>query len=680
MPEFRSFINKLRTHFQEMTEDASALYQTDADNDHLWEVYLDSFPEGRNPVFRKRRRYDCSCCRHFVKTFGNVVTIKHGQVTSIWDFELDDGVFSPVVKAMASYVKSCAIVNKFHAAQPHVGTDHSMEQGENAVIQWDHLSLDIPDKFLTHRHLSQGDDQARFRDTRNVFKRSLDEITEDSVLTLLELIAQNSLYRGQEWENELRKFLQYKKAYDRLPDEDSKDLFAWEMAATAGAVVGKIRNHSIGTLLLNISEGEDLDVAVRKYEAIVAPANYMRPKAIYTKQMVEEAQKKIIELGFEDSLGRRFATLDDITVNNILYTNRDAAKRVAGAMDVFASMLSDARDNAKSFDHVEEIGIEDFISRVLPTSREVEAYLENRHAANMVSLIAPINREAKSMFKWNNPFSWAYAGNVTDSMKDRVKAAGGRVDGVLRFSIQWNDEDNNPNDFDAHCIEPDGNRIFYKAKRHEATGGNLDVDIINPTPGVPAVENITWPALAKMRNGTYRFLVHCFSNRGGRSGFKAEIEYNGEIHSYEYPNELRQSEYIDVAEVTLKDGKFSIVDRLPSSTASRELWGVHTNEFIPVSVMMYSPNYWDNQHGIGNLHFFFMLKDCANPDQPNGFYNEFLNQQLLENKRVLEALGAKLRVQEAEDQLSGVGFSSTKRNDLIVRVTGTSKRVLRIKF
>ncbi len=702
--EFTEMRNKLMEHFNEMVKDVDHLFEVAVDKDEMWNLYLDSFPVGTNEIYRERREHDCSCCRQFIKTIGNAVAIRNNKITTIWDFQTNDSTYQPVLDALSNFIRFHTVSDIYVSKFKKIGTLQNYEELENGKVkEWSHFYLELPDKFVDRSSRSEGDIKGSFRDTRNVFKRSLDEITMNAIDTILELINSNTLYKGEEWKGVLGEFKKYKKEYDKLTSDVERDNYAWEQSVKAGIAIGRIRNHSIGTLLVNVSEEMDLDTAVKKYEQIVAPANYKRPKAIYTKKMLEDAKKTITELGYLDSLQRRFANLDDITVNNILFSNRDAAKRIVGADDIFGEMEKDVAVNPRKFSKVEEIPVKDFIENILPTAKDIEIYLENKHTPNMVSLIAPKIKNSKTMFKWNNRFSWAYSGNITDSdITQRVQDAGGRIDGVLRFSHSWNyDGMRNGSLMDLHVFMPGSNqkveykngkeihdnygnneRVGWNHRQHLLSGGVQDVDYTDVAPvGYIPVENTTFPSMDRLKEGVYTFKIHNWNFRNPTTGgFKAEIAFEGQIYRFIRREPLQHKEWITLAKIELKNGHFEIIEMMENDTTPIEIWGLKTNQFVPISAISYSPNYFDEQDGIGHKHLFFFLKNCVNPEEPNGYYNEFLKNELLEHKRVFEALGAKCHVEDTEDQLSGIGFSMTKRAELIVKVKGATERIMKVKF
>lgn len=429
-------------------------------------------------------------------------------------------------------------------------------------------------------------------------------------------------------------------------------------------------------MLVNISSGLELDDCVTAYERIMAPENYQRPKSIVTKRMIEEAQKKVQELGLMDSLPRRHAALEDITVNNVIFANRDAKKVMAG--NIFEELAADTKVNPKKFDKLTEISIDDFIANVVPTATNIEVLMESRLSNNLVTLTAPVNKDAKNLFKWPNNFAWTYNGGVADSIKEKVRAAGGQTEGFLRCSLAWSNYD----DLDLHVVEPNNLEIYY-SNRIGRSGGKLDVDE-NAGYGKTRkpVENIIWVNERKMLEGKYVVYVNNFHCRESvDTGFTLEIEYNGEVRQFVYDKPVKHKENVMVAEITYSKSKgIQIRELIPStSNSSIGIWNIDTNKFHKVNVMMMSPNYWDEQ-GIGNKHYFFMLDDCKNPEPVRGFFNEYLNSELTPHRKVFEVLADKMKTPYQEHQLSGLGFSSTMRNSVIVKVDGTFSRTLKVNF
>jgi len=418
---FNQLKNKVQSQFKSMTQTGSQLFVSNVSQDLIYETYLNSFTD---PI--ERQGHTCNCCKQFLRYYGGLVIIKDNKLVTIWDFEFP-GEYENTISEMKHLISSSSVGEKFVIDITKLGTDKSIQgytSGEDgkqvrleSPIIWNHFYLEMEKARSNRSSKSNEALMGEARDSKNTFYRALTELTVDALETVLELISQNSLYRGEENKSVIVKFLQHKKEFDKLETTHLKELYTWDKSVEESGAITGIRNTSIGTLLVDISEGTDLEVAVNKFERMVAGTNYKRPTAIVTKSQVDKFQKEIVELGYGDSLERRYAVLDDIKVNNVIYVDRDSKK----SLGIFDKLKDSVKENPKSFSKVEEISIDKFVSDVLPNVTSMQVLFENHQLNNLVSLIAPLNQDSKSMLKWDNNFSWSYANAVADSFKEKSK-------------------------------------------------------------------------------------------------------------------------------------------------------------------------------------------------------------------------------------------------------------------
>jgi len=684
MSEFKIFAKTVNNTLTQLQK--NEMYVTEASGDELWDVYISAFPEGTNPIYKTNTEHQCSCCRNFVKNLGNSVAVIDGVIHTVWDdYKKLPYPYDIVAKTLSDFLKSKKIVSLYRTSENKYGAELTLQfLVEGGVINWNHFYGVVDSK-----HFTKSPDEARgkFNGMIDIFRRSLDEITIEALDTVLDLIKQNSLYRGQEFQAKVKNFRDVKVKYDKLKTESEKNLF---IISSVNQNISHFKNEVIGTLVVELSEGVDVEKAVKAFESKVAPANYKRPTALITPKMVESAMQTIKDLDLEDALQRRFAMIEDVSVNNVLWVNKETQAKMKGGLEDI--LLKAAVKPKVKEDAAEEMTIDEFVEKILPKVTSVELMLKNSHAANFVSLTAPVHSGVSKLFKWNNDFAWSYSGNIADSdLRKAVQDRGGRVDGVFRFSHQWNYDKRNVSLMDLHVFMPgnptkaengvhdsygnNNERVGWNHRKHSKSGGVQDVDYTSAAPvGYVPVENITFPDINRMPEGQYVCKIHNWSHRTPtEGGFKAEIEFAGQVFQYEYLPPLKNKEWVTVAVVTLKNGQFSIEHKLNHAASSNEVWGVQTETLVKVNTILNSPNYWDN-NAVGNKHWFFILEGCKNDEPCRGIYNEFLRGDLEQHRKVFEVLGNKTKCNVAEKQLSGLGFSSTQKNSCTFVVKGDNIR------
>ena len=670
MNEFQTFSAAIHGRFTALS--AHELFVVGDDNRAFEAHYLASFPEGTNPVYKTNTEHDCTCCKQFIRNIGNLVAIIDGEVQTVWGAQDLPYPYDIVARAMDSYVKSLPITDVFRTQEGGYGAETSRQMLEDGNVKvWNHFHGKV-----AKRHQSATPDAAKglYRAAVQVFGRGLNELKPDDLTQVRELIEANGLYRGEEHLPAVKSFQALQQSFQAIPDNeyDNTDRanFIWAHAMEKGA---GFRNTVIGTLLQELAEGKDFEGAVKSFEAKVAPANYKRPTALITPRMIQDATAKIAELGLESALQRRFANIGDVTVNNVLWVDNSVKGKMKGGLEDL--LMSAVKTPAAKDLPATDIGIDDFMKKIVPTAAGMKVFVENSDASKMMSLTAPVHADVGQLFKWDNNFGWSYTGNITDSIKERVGKAGGNITNAkLRVSLAWNNYD----DLDIYVHTPGGMTIYFANKRDW-----LDVDMNaggrrqSRTP----VENVSFKTT---EDGIYRVSVNNYVKvETDNPGFTVEVENAGKLTHLSYAKPVAGKQTVNVCAIVVKAGLIVEIKPAVDITAqgiSQEVWGVKTETFVPVSTLMLSPNHWDD-NAVGNKHWFFVLEDCKNDRPARGIYNEFLRGDLEQHRKVFETLGNLTKCPVAEDQLSGLGFSSTRGDTVLVQVTtAAGMRNFKVKF
>lgn len=495
------------------------LFRSSLTGNQVWELYINSFSKEQNPIFRdpNSTTFNCNLCKNFIRRYGNIVSInKHYEIITMFDVESAE--FADIIDVLTNALRFAPIAEVFFEtfnelnslpyescskSQPSfkLGIDknikrYTKEEAEkygvvkpNEIRDFHHLHLYLPKIFVDMSGNSIERIMADYRDAKNVFQRAMEEIPLDTLNLVKDLINQGSLLDGQTHLYKIEQIIPLKQMYDSQ-SENQRDNWCW--INSYKLPFAKFKNELIGVLCTELAEGKELNEACQAWNKRVDPVNYMKTTAPITKRQIEEAKLFVEENGYTESFDRRFATIDDIKASEILHVNVGSGE--IKSVSIFDNVKSTSTRHKRSeFDGVEEVSIEKFMKDILPNCTSVEAFLTNKMDGNMVSLTTAKIKDSKPIFKWSNNYSWTFNGNLAgkSQIKENVKSAGGKIEGLLRCSLQWNDEDTKGIvDFDLHCKESRGVEIYYFNKKSYKTNGWLDVDMIRPSK--IGIENITW--------------------------------------------------------------------------------------------------------------------------------------------------------------------------------------------
>lgn len=392
---YRRLLEDIRTSFEYSLESSDNLFVT-RNNGELYNIFLRMLP----PYARKE--FDCRTCRNFVNKYGGLVTINYnGELTPVlWDIAAI-GIFKDAVTAIREYVKSRNVVGVFYSEEVRLGVASS--GGFN------HMSVDIPLKSAVIT-MNAEKKMAEKKEEYKMLSNALDRYLPPDIAKAEAYLSDVNFYRGDKFKPMAEWF--YKIAVDKLHMNSFRfSKYLWMVVAEAPVGYCHIANTVLGTMLEDIHDGLNEETIKTKFNMKMDPTRYMRPQANPSIGNVKRAEEIMKKLGIENSLKRRFATLEDL---DPIWK----PKKISFGSGVFDKIP--VKDPIKkSFNPYTDainggmMTWEKFSRTVLPGASRIQLMISGMVKHNFTALITAVDPEAPPILKWDFevggkrcPLSW----------------------------------------------------------------------------------------------------------------------------------------------------------------------------------------------------------------------------------------------------------------------------------
>lgn len=241
----KELINSIQEQFKLMCS-SNKLFRARITGDEIYNLYLQSFPKGSNPVFRDpaSSKHNCNNCKNFIRRYGNIVSIdENGTIMSIFaDIDIPQP-YGIIVRKLNDMICSKDIENVFFETYDtldrslnyekcnknqevyRLGTavnhkQYTKDEAEKyGVVQtgeiraFEHIHVDLPELFVDKSGNSIESIIGIYRDKYQVFKRAMEKISLDTLDLVKDLINRGSLLDGTAHLHTVKDAIKYKSQY-----------------------------------------------------------------------------------------------------------------------------------------------------------------------------------------------------------------------------------------------------------------------------------------------------------------------------------------------------------------------------------------------------------------------------------------------------------------------------------